>query len=464
MNGDVETVLRQALVREAGGLAGPADPWPRFARREAAHRRARWARRAAAAGVLAVLVGVQTNVVPLPGWAPGIAIASRPAVLAEGPPRGGLAGDRTWLAGLRARVEDHQDPDGLWRVADRDAIKLVYAADVPGHRLALMLVPLRLGLIEVPELVFYEGPPGAAPAEMRRGSNTGADTPVVTWLAGDATDGGTAVVIGPAGSTVTISGGFRYSARGVVERDWRLPPTGDIGVARVPAAAVDPGVSTRVTDGDTVLYEGPVYGGWRGVDSAVEEPTPAMLAEAARGARGPALDPAVLASFVRSAVSDSRLSVREVTVRLRWVGTVNGKPAALLTLRPRGGGVLAYALHGVADAWRTDLRLLLPAAGADTRPLAWRMRSEGRDRRTDRVIVVAPPGAVTASVAVDGGPAAPVALDADGAGTATVRSDRPATVTAYGPDGAALASTPVPPFESDSGGLPGSTPGTRVVP
>ncbi len=58
----------------------------------------------------------------------------------------------------------------------------------------------------------------------------------------------------------------------------------------------------------------------------------------------------------------------------------------------------------------------------------------------------------------------PVALDVDGAGSATVRSDRAATVTAYGPDGAALASTPVPPIESDSGGLPGITPGTRVVP
>jgi hypothetical protein len=142
---------------------------------------------------------------------------------------------------------------------------------------------------------------------------------------------------------------------------------------------------------------------------------------------------------------------------------VNGQPAALLTIQPPGGGVLVFAYHGVATAYRTDLRLLLPAAGADRRPIGWRMRAEDKDDRTDEAVVIAPPGATSVTLTVDGSGPVPVGLDATGRGVVTVDRDRPATLTAYFAAGEPPIDSPVPMFESDSGGLPGTTPGTRVV-
>jgi hypothetical protein len=134
----------------------------------------------------------------------------------------------------------------------------------------------------------------------------------------------------------------------------------------------------------------------------------------------------------------------------------------LVTIHPTGGGVLAYAYHGSPAAYRTDLRLLLPAAGADERPIAWRLRAEGADDRTDRVVVIAPPGAQTLTVTPHGGTPTAVTVDGDGFGTTTLGPDRAAVVTSTDPRGHAV-STPVPPFDSDMGGPPGTTPGTRVV-
>jgi hypothetical protein len=462
----VESALRHTLTREGEALPVSDDPWPRFDQREGAHRRARRVRGVVAAGVLAAAVGIQTNVVPLPGWAPGIAVASPWSALAKTPMRGGLATDAAWLASFRRQIKGVREPEGLWKVANRDAIRVVYADDVPGHRVALVLVPLRLGLITDWHLTWYVGPAGAAAGGMEESGGTEPNEPVATWMESDASSGGVAVVVGPAGSTVTISSGWSYSPKGVVEHRQTTSSDGNgIGVAVLPPSGLAPGVTTRVTRDGKEVYAGPVYGGWAGSDDAIasQEPTDAMLAAAGQGARGPGLDRAVLASFVSVALQDSRLAAGDVTVRLRWSGTVDGQPAGLFTVQPSGGGVLAYAMHGSATSARTDLRLLLPAAGAEQRPIAWRMRAEGKDDRTDRVIVVAPAGAATVSITAAGGTAAPVALDAAGFGTTTVPPDQAATVTSFAAGGSFLSSTPVPPFENDSSGLPGDTPKTRVV-
>ena len=464
MTGDVEVKLRDSLRAEADTVAVLEDPWPRFAQREDAHRRARRIRVGVIAGFLAAAVGVQTNLIPLPGWVPGIAVASSPSPLADGPTRGSLATDRDWLDGLRKQVKDLQDPDGWWRITDRDAIGVVYAGDVPGRRIALAFVPLRLGVITDSTLVWFSGPPGAEPEQMEQGGNEAAGTTVATWMDSDA-NGGVALVIGPEGSTVTISGFSGYSPTGIVERHQLSSSTGTgIGVATVPPARIagGPTLATRVTNGDTLIHEGPVYGGWSGPGTS-QEPTDEMLTAAVRDTRGPVIDRAILARFVDYALRDSRLPAQDVTIRVRWCGSINDKSAALFTIQPKGGGVIAYAMHGDTSAWRTDLRLLLPAHGAEQRPIAWRMRAEGKDTRTDRVIVVTPPGAATATVTVQEGAPIPVTLDASGFGTTTIPPNEPAIVTAHAPDGTTLASTPVPAFESNSGGLPGDTPNTRIV-
>ncbi|MEK8109749.1 hypothetical protein NKG94_45490 [Micromonospora sp. M12] len=99
------STLSPALRQAAHAVDVPEDPWPGFARRERRHQRTRLVRTAVAAAVGVVLVGVQTNVVPLPGWAPGIAVAAAPTALLDGPPRG--AGRGSGLVGCPAGTHRH---------------------------------------------------------------------------------------------------------------------------------------------------------------------------------------------------------------------------------------------------------------------------------------------------------------------------------------------------------------------
>lgn len=459
---DTETLLREALSGRAGALGAPDDdPWPRFARREKAHRRNRRIRLASAAVVLAAAVGVQTSVVPLPGWAPGIAVAGGQTALTSAPTRGSLAGDQAWLEGMRREIKDVEDPGELWRVADRRKIRFVYAADVAGHRMVLAEVPLRLGFLTDQALIWYKGPVGAAPSAMAdEGREEGGQT-VVTSMDIRSDGPGYLVVIAPPTATISVSAGFDYSAAGRVVHHAPRVFAGGLAEMRLPAMPFDPGTTVTVTDRGRTLYAGPASGGWSnssGVDP--QEPTGAMLDQALAGR---SFDRETMREWLGSALHDARLAAAGTTVRVRWTGTVNGQPAALFTLRHGDGGVLAYALHGSASSYRKDLRLLLPAAGVERRPIAWRMRAEGRDDRTDRIIVVVPPGTRSAALTVAGQVPVPLTLDASGSAVATLPPEAVATVTARPADGSAPSRTPVPPFETDLGGLPGDSAKTRVV-
>lgn len=463
MSPELETALRESFTRDAETVTGPADPWPAFARRESTHRRNRRLRSAVLAAVLGALVGIQTNVVPLPGWAPGIAVAGRSRVFADVPTRGGLAGDAAWLTALRQQVKDLSDGDGIWRVTDRESIQVIYAGDIPGRRVAILLVKLRLGFITVWERITYDGPSGATPDQMQEAGNGGADSPVLSYTYGDDVNGGGVLVVGPPDATVSLGLGLGYHASGVVKR--RMLPVNSrdgIATAALPATARDPEPYARVTQDGKVIFDGGISSGWGG-SGTVDGPTPAMLAEAREGGQGNPVNNVLLTHFIAEALRDSRLPARGVTVRLWWSGQINGKPAVLLTVQPAGGGVIAYAFHGDPTAWRYDLRLLLPADGAYTRPLAWRMRAEGRDDPTDRVYVIAPRGATRVTVTAGTGAPVPVTFDATGLGTTAIPPDEPATVATYAADDTQIASTPVPPFEDAMGDLPGATRGTRIV-
>jgi hypothetical protein len=460
MTMNAETMLRDALATGAGALPVPEDPWSGFAQREKSHRRKRRIRVGAAAAAVVAAVGVQTGIVPLPGWAPGFAVAGRETALVNSPARGSLAGDGAFLAGLRREVKDVQDPDELWKVADRNKIKLVYATDLPDRRLALVLVPLRFGFLTDQALIWYEGDRGASPSRMTEGARVDGGETVVTYLDGTGDRPGIAVVVAPAGSTISITTGFTYTAQGRVEHNEAVVPAPGSGIAEitVPPARGGPAVVATVTRGERVLYRGGLDGGWSGTDTEVSGP------QLDRILRGGAFDRTSVQRWADQALMNARLTAGGTAIGLPWTGTVNGQPAALLTLRQPGHGVLVYAFHGGSDAFRQDLRLLLPAAGADRRPIAWRMRAEGKDDRTDQVNVVAPAGAARATLTVAGAAAVPVALDATGFGTATLDPGATASVTSYAKDGSVLGVTPVPPFETDSGGIPGDDPRTRIVP
>jgi len=78
--------------------------------------------------------------------------------------------------------------------------------------------------------------------------------------------------------------------------------------------------------------------------------------------------------------------------------------------------------------------------------------------------VVAPAGAARVDLVVAGSAPAPVALDASGGGAATLPPGASASVVAYRADGSLMSTTPVTPFETSSGGIPGSDMKTRIVP
>ncbi|MFI1192313.1 hypothetical protein ACH4T9_03425 [Micromonospora sp. NPDC020750] len=474
-----DSMLSPALRQAAHGVDVPGDPWPGFARRERRHRRTRLIRTAVAATVVAALVGVQTNVVPLPGWAPGIAVAAAPTALLDAPPRGALAADQAWLDGLRTRISTDPrlsidtplggwNPDGMWKVGDRDRIRLLYGSDQPGHRVALVAVPLRFGLLTKEALVWYVGPAGAGAQQMRyAGHSEGVDSPVMTLMQADPDGGGFAVVIGPAESTVMISGDPRYTPTGTLEYpDLARVDGSGVGFAVLPPAPLRNEPVVRVSRGGQVLFQEGLGGGpYAGIDPTGPE-MDVLLTAARRGALGTPLDDANLRNFVETALLDSRLPAVGTTVRVRWSGSEHGQAAALLTVQPAGGGVIAYAMHGDdRTGWWTDLRLLLPAEGADQRPIGWRIRTDNGTRTpTGQVRVIAPPNAARVTVTVGGAPPATVTLDASNAGTTRIPPDQPATLTAYSADGGVLGTTPLPPVEADMSGLPGDSPATRVNP
>lgn len=469
------STLSPALRQAAHGVDVPEDPWPGFARRERRHQRTRRIRTALAAAVGVALVGVQTNVVPLPGWAPGIAVAATPTALLDASPRGALAGDQAWLDTLRARISTDPPvridaPLGGWKVGDRDRIRLIYGSDQPGHRVALVAVPLRFGLLTREALVWYVGPVGAAAQQMRYGGHSeGDDDPVMTLMQAYPDRAGFAVVVGPAESTVTISGDPRYTSRGTLEyQNIARADGGGVGFAVLPSEPLPSEPVVRVSRGGQVFFQGGLGGGpYAAVDPTGPE-MDALLTAARRPARGTPLDDANLRNFVQTALLNSHLPAAGTTVRVRWSGSEHGQAAALLTVQPTGGGVIAYAMHGdERTGWWTDLRLLLPAEGADQRPIGWRIRADDGTRPpTGQVRVIAPPDAARVTVTVGGAPPATVTLDASNAGTAQVPTDQPATLTAYSTDGGVLGTTPLPPVETgtDGGGLPGDNPATRVTP
>ncbi|PZG19737.1 hypothetical protein C1I95_11020 [Micromonospora craterilacus] len=431
-----------------------------------------------AVAVGAALVGVQTNVVPLPGWAPGIAVAAAPTALLDAPPRGALTGDRAWLDALRTWISDDPqlstdtplggwNPDGIWKVGDRDRIRLLYGSDQPGHRVALVVVPLRFGILTKQALVWYVGPAGADARQMRYAGHSEGDDPVMTLMQADSDRGGFAVVVGPANSTVTISGDPRYTSGGTLEYENLAQADGSgVGFAVLPPAPLRNEPVVRVSRDDHVLFEGGLGGG--PYEATVDPTGPEMkdlLTAARRGARGTPLDDATLGAFVETALVNSRLPAAGTTVRVRWSGSEHGPAAALFTVRPAGGGVIAYAMHGDDRGSWTDLRLLLPAEGADRRPIGWRIRADNGTRTpTGQVRVIAPPDAARVTVTVGGAPPVTVTLDASNAGTTRIPPDQPATFTAYATDGSVLGTTPLPPVEANMSGLPGDSPATRVTP
>ncbi|NMO53378.1 hypothetical protein HH310_19565 [Actinoplanes sp. TBRC 11911] len=458
---NIETELRAGLIETAGELDLRLDPWTSFQRRETRHRRNRLIRAGVAAAAVTALAGMQAGVVPVPGWAPTIALAVGNEALLNGPVRGSLAGDTAFLAGMRAQIRDIDNPDQNWRIGDRSKIRFLYAADVGDKRVVLAYVPLRFGFVTKPQLLWYDGAAGSDPAEMVAVANVDPAQRATQYVMASFDDPGVAVLVGPPGSTATISPGYEFGADGRVHDDPAVSGVPGSGIAEtvLPPAPGDPGVTMTLTqDGrSTVVAQGEGGSGGSLPDEKVFD---AALSKAL-GDR--VLDHNLLRPWVQMGLDTGQMRLADARLVVRWTGEVNGQQAVLFTLQKAGGGVLAFAWHGSSAGSREDLRLLLPAAGSDRRPIAWRMYAEGSQVPTDQVIVIAPAGAARVTLTSVSGDPEKVAIDHSGKGKATVAPGAAATVTAYAADGSEMGSTPVPPFD-DGTGIIGQTPGTRVVP
>jgi hypothetical protein len=463
---DLQHGLAATLRARADRLPAHPDPYARFLRVERRHRARR---RLRAAGVVAVagctVAGIGTGMVSLPDWLPAIHTDGNwtaSSALMREPMRGSLAHDAAWQEQMRAAVQDIEETEGRWRVADRDGIRFVFAGDVPAldRRLALVVVPLRLGVLEAHAPMWYEGPLGAAARDMRQGATYGDKLPEIVTFGELGLDSGAALVIAPADATLQISRSASYTAQGLVSRSWEpLPTAAGVAVAELPGS---PGGMTamlrvRTERGETTLAAGALVQGSIGSD------LPAGVATAATtDTRGvlPADD--VVDTTIEEVVRDCALDPATATIRIPWAGTVAGGPALLITVQPPGGGTLVYGTY--LDGQTIGLRLLVPAAGADSRPYAFWITGDHPAPEMTTLLVIAPANAARAELVI-GGEVRPVDLDPTGAAVSSLPVDTPATVRAYDADGKLLGQTPVQPSKAAYGpGLPGESPATRVVP
>jgi hypothetical protein len=278
---------------------------------------------------------------------------------------------------------------------------------------------------------------------------------------------GAAVTVGPQGYTATLSNidAPFYSPQGQVEQrkaeatgtegsglvETTIPLETDNVVPQLNAMLADHGQTYLVKDYGTAVSR--VGGNMASL--------PALVQSALHGRD---FDPELLQTWFIRSLGDAHLPLSGTDFKILWVGPVRGKKVAVFTLQQPGQGVLAFAFGTIPDgsgSMSNDLKLLLPAAGIDTRPLAYRLAKNHRGG--PHVVVIAPEKSSRVTVTPEGGKPVEVHLSSSGMGTVTIDPEKKATVTAYAADGSEMGSTPVQSstlFDK----MIGDTPATRVVP
>jgi hypothetical protein len=462
MSAPMEELIRDTLAhRAAAPTPASPDPWEAFTGRERSHRTRRHAVRAGLGITVGGLVAaVAAGALPIPAALPVPVLPAGVSVLSESPTRGSLAGDEAWLDGLRDSVKV-DDPE--WTIFDRSRIKIHFAGDVPGARVAVMTVRMRRGLTANTETMSVQGKVGASPEEMSP-THTGETGPVFAQLVGNDEGPGYLLVVAPPEASIRTSLGNVYGKDGRVVRNRVTGKVSDgIAIVEVPAAKRWPSTHIRVVqDGQTLFDDSANAIRWTmtprppsEVNDEVDVPTAVQEALAASGS---SMSLSTAAEFVEKSMEDAVLSTSQTPFRIPWTGILDGQPAALVELAPKDGGRILYAYHGDVR----DQRLLIPAEGAETRPLLWRVRADS-GALTAEVAVFAPPGTKRAQL-VAGSSVTPIQLNDAGFATVTVPLGTVVSVAAFDKDDKLLGTTPLRESASDVDGLPGESSTTRLVP
>ena len=258
---DLETRLRDQRTRADETPPAPVDLAQRVRERARAQRRRRIALTAAGIAATLVFVGLPTLVSGLvdEGSRGEAASPSRPRAFAPShldlPTRGSLAEDEEWLAEVRTLSWLPDDfssypPEAAETVPDPavDDRKVVFAGDVPGGRMALVMARLANG-----QLVYawFAGPTKARPADLRLALHPW-EAPRTEPLAlvarpDPASDRVALVLVAQPGDTAEVLTGREVDATGATRELWKPMSVEDgVGVMALGTSVVfPPGLELR---------------------------------------------------------------------------------------------------------------------------------------------------------------------------------------------------------------------------
>jgi hypothetical protein len=407
--------LLHDAMEERTATPPPAPVWPQIERGLRRARRRRRARTAgkAGAGLLAVsalVAGVQTNLMPYPGWAT-VPVAGGASVLADGGTRGSLAGDAAWLDGLRRAIADravaHEPGGERWAPPAASDVDVLYAGDVGSHRLALVEGDWRWGVVSSRQQVWYTGRVGDAPGDLAEARNDSPAEIAAHVAHGGVYPAGTepiegeaaVVVLSPRQADVRLRGPVEYAADGTARRRTATVPRTGEGLYE--QAVTGPGSYTLLVPG-------------RGYDETftatrVPDAVDVPVGSALPPVHGDAVPPTgELQAEVSAALSAADLPVATTPRRLLWSGTVDGDRYRVVALTaPSGARVLVVLRHDFSGAdlatWATS-GAALPAGTPQDAAMAWPVAAGTDDRPvpSGRVAALGPVGATTAVFVGDG--------------------------------------------------------------
>ncbi|WP_432991065.1 hypothetical protein [Dactylosporangium sp. CA-233914] len=401
----LEERLREEMGRSVAAVRPAPDPYARLLRRRR-RRGWRWGGAGVVAAVVAGLLGAQTLALtngPSPAPNPQPTLTGQRAPLNQwtrkilaGPVRGEAAADPATLKALESALEQGR---GFWQIGpELDRAKVLFIADIDGER------NFGAAYYNDTELVYlYSAAPLGTSAtdlvEARYGGQTGGLDPFTVF----GKMGRYSISLAPPGCTVESAATSTVRGDGVLEHTW----TGVGDFAVLPAAVR----LWRVTCDGIVRHVEltDMVGGGRQADVPAAE-------------RGSA-DPASAREAVASCPTLPGLDVR--SWRVLWGGTppgddrpvvvalgmLDGGAAQVCAVTGTGQSMLVDTAHGVetpANSPQSPPARMTTAAAPSDALVTVRLPARDRVELSDRMLVIAPPGAT--ELRVTGGRATRVPL------------------------------------------------------
>jgi hypothetical protein len=418
------TELRERLHRLADRSAPPirdTDDLVRTVADRLQDRRRKERALAAMAAVLAVVFVAVPIALSRTAVDPGPAAPAHSSGVYTTPTRGGLSEDPDFVEAVR-RLPWTNAPAGADVLEPPlDTRRVVYASDVPGARWALVaganpavlppdegVDPADLDALGSVAVAWFTGPSGATADQMSLASVPRLVLPDrPTALADTAT--GVAVIVAAPGDRIEVSRTASIDADGTPTREYTRmdDPQGIAVVNETPvAASIDRALKYRVIRGSVVFS-----------DPADAYPNPDFTPPDVdlvrlRPAPSPVPGDAAVVAGIDEELSRSGLGPPAVSFTVLWAGdlpTTDGGSARLTLLAAEfsGGGVHVLAALG----WDGGGGLMTRACGSEARPAGTPLDEQVFVVRcdpesgvpTNSLVVVAPPGSVSARALDAGG-------------------------------------------------------------